>query len=52
MGRPRYGAHFEGHVVLQNAHNVSAVCAYIWPPGARNATDDAGDVEKFGIPHA
>ena len=51
-GGPWYGACFEWHVVLQNAHSASAACAYIGRQRARNVTDDAGYVENFVLPHA
>ena len=49
---PWYGAHCNGHVVLQNAHSVSAVCAYILPPGGAQCGDNASYVENSGLPHA
>jgi len=51
-GGSRYGAHFEGHVVLQIVHSASAVCAYVGRQRARNVTDDAGYVENFVLPNA
>ena len=51
-GGPWYGAHCNGHVVLQNAHSVSAVCAYIGRQRARNIGDNASYVENFVVPYA